>query len=558
MTQTPLPDAIVETGVQQFDIQAMASAVVDAMRRPVETAYRRAEEALLTRNGPANAYGATDINQQTIDLVRQARGDIQRSGVNVATGYVGYDLKAPAATLVPFMTPLLNMTPREQGVGIDTHHWKAITDFFGGNGPQSVVGAVADGGTPQFVTRNVIPMQNTFQTIGLQDSLTFQAQWRGRQLEGDLRSLLTSQLLYALKLVEENWLINMSDFAWTPPPPLVSTSITGGALAAGNYWVAATAKTANGETLSTGILGPFNVASGTTGSLGLTLFTVPNCTAYNVYVALSASKPAAGAMWLQPATSFTGSSTGFTGSNALNQPTNPITGNFTTTLSAALTTSGTALSAVVSNTAAVQLSGGNPITWQGAQALIYNNTAAPVGTGAGGLKAQILQPAATTGFLALSDIQTLLLNMYNNARANPEYLFISPMDGITLNNLVATNGQVRVVVDGSTPTGGQGELTAGYKVSKFLNQVTQTLMSIVQLPFLPQGTMIAGSFSLPYPVAGFSNNPFRVITNQEYYGVDYPPTPATPTSWGMGDFVDSTVTNEFLGGWGVISGIIYH
>ena len=170
----------------------------------------------------------------------------------------------------------------------------------------------------------------------------------------------------------------------------------------------------------------------------------------------------------------------------------------------------------------------------------------------------MLQPAATTGFLALSDIQQLFTNMYLNARADPKVLFVSPQDAITINNLVATNGETRVVVDGSAPGGGQMNLTAGFKVTRVLNQVTQTLVNIVQLPFLAQGTMIAASFTFPYPVAGYGNTPFRVILNQEYYGVDYPPTQQNPTSWGMGDFVDETLVIEFLGGMGVLQGIVYH
>ena len=101
-------------------------------------------------------------------------------------------------------------------------------------------------------------------------------------------------------------------------------------------------------------------------------------------------------------------------------------------------------------------------------------------------------------------------------------------------------------------------LTAGFKVTRVLNQVTQTLVNIVQLPFLAQGTMIAASFTFPYPVAAYGNTPFRVITNQEYYGVDYPPTQQNPTAWGMGDFVDETLVIEFLGGMGILNGIIYH
>jgi hypothetical protein len=506
-----------------------------------------------------NASSNSDISQQTVNLVKNSQSDITRSGTTLSTGFLGYDLQMPAAMLIPYMTPLLNMTPRQQGVGIDVHHWKAVTDLFGGSGPQSVIGAVGDGGTPSYVARSVVSMSNTFQTIGLQDSLTFQAEWRGMQFEGDLRALLTSQLLYALKLVEENWLINMSDYLWTPPPPIVSTAITGGSLASSNpYWVAVTAVNANGETLSTGILGPYTIASASSGVLNFTLFTVPNATKYNVYVATAATKPASSAMWLQSAAS------NFGGATALNQPATPTTGNFSATMTS-LTSSGTALSAVTSNTAMVYGSGGSgiggsPLTWQGVQAQVYANagTFASIVTGTGGLNTIVNQPAATTtGYLALSDLQAQFFQMFTAARANPEYLFVSPQDAITVTNLVSQAGNTRVVVSASD-AGEQSNLIGGYRVTKILNEITGRLVDVVALPYLAQGTLIFGSMTFPYPVAGYNDPPFRVIYNRDYYGVDYPPTIANPTKWGFGDFVDTTLVTEWLGGWGIINGVVYH
>lgn len=574
MTQTPTkpPDAVVTPatpGFSETDITRIAEAVAGMMRSgsanvPTATPelIQGAQRGDIFRNGPANVQEAGDISAQTVALVQQSRADIQRAGITTATGFIGYDLKVPAAALVPFMTPLLNMLPRETGVGVDIHNWKAITDFFGGNGPQSVIGAVADGGTPSFVSYSVTALSNTFRTIGLQNSETFQAQWRGRQLQGDLRATLTAQLLFALKLVEENWLINMSDLLWTPPPMLLSAVNSGGTITNatnGTMWFRVTANNAQGQTLGTALQ---SIAiPGTTSSITLTIFTVPNATFYNIYAAQNntpGTPPADSATWLQtPVATYFGTST------ALNQPTSPIQGSFTATMTAPPATSGTAYNTVTAagNTAKVAVDGNsNVITYKGTQSLIYANQHASTNVGAGGLYPQVLQPAATTGFLALADIQQLFTNMYLNARADPKVLFVSPQDAITINNLVATNGETRVVVQGDrgSVSTGQMDLTAGFKVTRVLNQVTQSLVNIVQLPFLAQGTMIAASFTFPYPVAGYGNTPFRVILNQEYYGVDYPPTPATPTSWGMGDFVDETLVIEFLGGMGIIQGIVYH
>lgn len=583
MTQTAdKPTAVVEPntptpGFSNADIQRIAEAVMGMMSSGSAPATPQAQALELTygvqegnifRNGPANIQGDAmqggDISSQTIGIVQQARqnADIARAGITVATGFIGYDLKVPAAMLVPFLTPMLNMTPREGGVGVDIHNWKAITDFFGGSGPQGVIGAVADGGTPSFVSYSVTPMSNTFQTLGLQNSATFQSIWRARQLQGDLRATLTAQLLFALKLVEENWLINMSDLLWTPPPMLLSAVNSGGTITNatnGTMWFRVTATNANGETLGTALQ---SIAiPGTTSSITLTIFTVPNAVAYNIYAAQNntpGTAPTNAATWLQtPVATYFGTAT------ALNQPASPIQGSFTATMTAPPATSGTAYSAVVTagNTAKVVKDGaGNIITWKGSQSLTYANAAASTNVGAGGLKSQVLQPAATTGFLALSDIQQLFTNMYLNARANPDVLFVSPQDGITINNLVATNGETRVVVQGDrgSVSSGQMDLTAGFHVSRVLNQVTQRLVNIIQLPFLAQGTMMAGSYQFPYPVPNYGNTPTRIITNQEYYGVDYPPTQQNPTAWGMGDYVDSTFVLEFIGGWGVLNGIVYH
>lgn len=496
-----------------------------------------------------NTSDKSDISAATVDLVKNAQADIYRAGTSLATGFLGYDLQAPAAMLVPFLTPLLNMTPREQGVGIDVHHWKAVTDLFGGNGPLSVIGAVDDGGTPSYVARTVTPMQNTFQTIGLQDSLTFQAEWRGMSFEGDLRALLSAQLLYALKLVEENWLINMSDYLWAPPPPLATANSTGGTLAAASYWIQVTAVNANGESLASQMVGPIST-TGSTSSISLTLFTVPNAVSYNVYVGTGASAPASTAMYKQAAANFAAGT-------LPQQPALYTQGNFAATLISQTTGSANPPS---SNTAmVVKGASGTPLTFQGMLALIYANQGNinSINSGTGALKSLVAQPAASTGYLALSDIQNLFLNMFNASRANPEYVFVSPQDSITITNLVTSAGNTRVMVSADN-FAEQNKLIAGYRVTKILNEVTGRLVDVVSLPYLAQGTVIAASMTFPYPVAGYNRPPFRVIYNRDYYGVDYPPTANTPTKWGFGDFVDETLTMEYIGGFGVINGIVYH
>ena len=232
------------------------------------------------------------ISDETVALVRQAMADTTRA-ITTASGLIGYELEAPAKVVVPVITPLVNMIPRRKGSGIDIVHWKGITSF----DTARAWGTLADGGTPSSVTYKVANMQNTIQTIALMNQVSFQAQWRGRSLEADVRARRTAELLYQLKITEERWLLGASALLMVPPAPVLATAATGGTVAAGTYWVQVTAKNAQGETTPGGATKI--VTTGATSTVTVTIFTVPNATQYNVYVGSGASQPANGAMWLQ-------------------------------------------------------------------------------------------------------------------------------------------------------------------------------------------------------------------------------------------------------------------
>lgn len=434
--------------------------------------------------------------------------------------------------------------------GIDVEHWKVYTSLFGGGGPmgQTNLGTVDDGGTvidsPSYSLAQII---NTYQTIGEYNSVTFQAQWRGRQLEGDVVARRTAETLYALKLQEENWLINVGANLWAPPaPPLLSTSPTGGAIAANTNWIQVTAVNANGQTLASKVASI--VTTGATSTITVNIFGVPNAVTYNIYAGTGATQPAASAMWLQSATGSAG--------------TDPMNLYVTVTLTAALATSGTALSSVASNTAITRKGvAGNALTFDGALALLLNNQFTPGSTpsiGENGESTVVLQPAAASGLLALTDPQRLFQQMYRYARARPSHLFCSPQEMVTLGNLYGANANARIVVDGSSAQQ-VGHIVAGTRVTEILNQATGDTVQVEVLPYLPQGTMVAASFALPYTIPNMgidSQNPFRIQANMDYYMVTYPPAQGQPTKYAFGCFVDETLINQFLGGWSAITGIV--
>jgi len=123
------------------------------------------------------------FSDDTIDLIRQQLADTTRA-VTTGTGLIGYELEAPAKTIYPVQTPLVNMIPRRRGGGNDVCHWKAITSFDTGR----LWGTVDGNNIGSSVTPLVASMQNTYQMIALNNSVDFKAQFRGRSLEGDVRS----------------------------------------------------------------------------------------------------------------------------------------------------------------------------------------------------------------------------------------------------------------------------------------------------------------------------------------------------------------------------------
>lgn len=545
MTQTP-PDARLGNAYRPDAQQSgdvlralMADLPTTERFRPgtmLQTPDETRSIAPMSKN-QASAYGSKLV----ADTIAQTQGDVERA-ITTSTGFTPYVLETPAKVIFPVRAPLVQRAPRMVGKGTDIEHWKSVTSVFNAAGPfsQTHLGGTSDGSTtidsPVYVLGNY---QSSYQTIAEYNSVTFQAQWRNRALEGDMLARRKMELLYALKLQEENWLINGASKCWAPAPPLAVSSITAGSLVAGSYWYQITAVNGNGETLASTMVGP--VVLGATGQVTLTFSGVPWATSYNIYAAKSATKPANGAMFIQVAADFL--------SGALPvQPTDYVGSMSISTVHQTLATTGA--NPPASNTATV-----NTNLFDGAQSLCYLNAAgSPLSVGESGMGSVILQPAAASGLLALQDIQYLLRKMYSFAAADPECLFVSPVEAVTIDNLIGAQSNFRIYAEPNSAGSIQG-LTVGQKVTKVLNQVTGTEMDLVTLPFLPQGTIMAGSFSIPFPAPSVQDPPFRVMVNQDYTSIDYPPSQANPQTYGFGCFVDETLVNQYQGGWGVLQGI---
>lgn len=481
------------------------------------------------------------------DTVSQAQGDVQRA-ITTSTGFTPYVLETPAKVIFPVQAPMVQLTPRMVGRGTDIEHWKSVVSIFNQAGPfsQTHWGGTTDGSTtidsPVYVLNNYTA---TYQTIAQYNSVTFQSQWRARALEGDMLARRKVELVYALKLQEENWIINGAAKLWRPAPPLLTAATTGGSLAAGTYWYIITALNAAGESLGSTIK---SVVVGGSGSASVTILFegVIGATSYNIYAATNATQPANSAMWKQVAGDFTPS-------GLPQQPADYIGSMSISVLHTGLQTSGTAYSSVVSagNTATVATN-----VFDGMISLCYLNPNAGgnLSVGEQGMTSVIVQPSQTSGLLILQDLQLLFRKMFSQAMADPSHLFVSPVEAVTVDNLVGTASNFRILAEPQS-AGSIANLVGGQKVTHILNQVTGTTVQMVTLPYLPQGTIVAGSFSVPFPAPDIQDPPFRMMINQDYTNVDYPPTQANPQTWGFGCFTDECLVNQYQGGWGILEGI---
>ena len=513
-----------------------------------------ADQYALTRTDPTGL-----ITAETIARVQKS---LETRAITTQTGLQGYDLSVPAQVVVPQVTPVVNNTPRKQGPGVDVHHFKSITSLGWNSTGAAYPGATTEGATTNQLSRTVAQLYNVFRSITTTDSLTIESYLRDRSLMGDLQAMMLAQSIVALKLTEEAWLTNGSDYLWALPTPLApTTSTTGGSIAAGTYFLSVTATNANGETFAT--QAPATVTTtGTTSTISLTFFTEPNATGYNVYVGT-----VVGTQYKQLATNYAGGAV----------PTQSIlsmAGNMTITL-VSLTTTGSTVPTGNTAMTAKDATYNTPVVFNGYMSLIFGagNTAYtavngqptsaftasgtsaagynPSGVGTNTMTPLILQPAAGTGKLAYSDIDMLLLGGFMNARADYDYLAASAQDMGTMANLFLNSNGTRVVVNQPEV----GNVTANVRVSRFANPYTGKMVDLELWPMLPQGTIIAGSRKLPYPVQGFDGPVSHVITNRDYWALEFPPALANAV-YAVQGRVDETLEIAFLGGFGAITGII--
>ena len=121
---------------------------------------------------------------------------------SATTGLQAYNLEAPSLKLWPVLTPLRNSIARIGGGFATQANWKAITNINAGN----TRAGIAEGKRGGTITHTLSEYFAAFRGYGLENSVTFEAQYAAKGFE-DLKALATLQTLQATMIQEERLIL---------------------------------------------------------------------------------------------------------------------------------------------------------------------------------------------------------------------------------------------------------------------------------------------------------------------------------------------------------------
>lgn len=440
--------------------------------------------------------------------------------VTLASGLVAYDLQAPAKNLYPVLTPIRNRIPRRvRGMGAgDAAHWKEVSAITG-SGVASM-GWVPEGQRSARMSITTADLSATYRTMGEETDVTFEAQSAGAGFE-DVLATAGMRLLQQTMIKEEYGILggNASVDLGTPTAPTVTPEATGGSIAAGTYNVAVVALTFEGYLVAT-------VANGVVQTQAIT---GQDGKSYTLN----------GGSSQKSSTTSTGALSGST--NVIKASTPVVRGAvayawyvgtagnekleaITTVNSVSLTSlagTGQALTAVTADRSKNATHAYDGLLYKvyasGSQGYYASMATGTLGTGTG---------LTASGRGTITEIDTMLLNLWDNYRISPEEIYVS---GQEMKNIIAktftdgTNPLVRFNLDVANQ---DPRYVAGQIVGWYFNPFTMGGGQAVPIrlhPHLPKGTLFTWALNLPaFYQSNNVPNTAEVIARRDYYQIPWP------------------------------------
>lgn len=445
----------------------------------------------------AKALSAEQVNSIT-GALEQANVQKDFTLTNpLSTGYVAYDLEAPAKLMYPKPTPLRNRLPRGKGIGT-AHQYKRIDGISGTQGgPKPLRPGITDTTTTAFGQLQLnrgqkIAYEGSEQTVpylqfGLSDSVPFSAQFSGEGFM-DARAFSQSSVLYASMLSEERLILGgrgtASPFqgalaqptgvtAATRAPASGETAITGGNT---NYYVKVTATSIFGES----VLSALVTTAVAAGVLDVTVPDVSGALGYNVYIATGAADPGDAQRFLAASA----------GSNVI-------------TVEGPLPTSGVAASTITADTSASSMDYDGILTIAGGPNSGYvKRLNAAFGTGNPG-----------------GEFQDAFAAMWGKNLADPDEVLMNGFDRKQLSDLLktASSASYRLQIDNATQSGQK----LGNVVTGLQNEITGKMVDLTVHPYMPQGNAPILSHTLPFADSNVDNL-WAIKNVQDYAAFQWP------------------------------------
>lgn len=497
----------------------------------------------------------------TLSLVKAAMATAEPDSISksftqpgsATTGLQTYNLEAPAKTLYPVLTPLRNKIARVTATGGIQANWKAIT---GVNTNGTSLG-LAEGGRGGIIPTSTADYNAAFKFLGLDDNVTFEAQFAGEGFE-DIKARAVQGLLRSTMIGEEFLDLggNNSLALGTTATPTVTGSTTGGTLATQTLSVIAVALTFKGYWdlvgANNGAIGQSFIASstvkqqvtrtngdGTTTSVGgysgqksaaaTASITGPTGSAT---ASVTATNGAFGYAWFW----------GAAGSEALGAVTNINSVTITATatasqLASALTEADYSTDSLVYDGILTQ------VLKSGSGAYVKALATGTAGTGT---------KLTSNGAAGVAEFDAAFQSFWNNYRLSPDIIYVNAQEQFTLNKLAISNGGaplMRLNIDAGSAQ--QGNVDAGVIVRQLLNPITGKVTQVQVHPNVPAGTVLFWTDSLPYSVSNVGNIVQKLL-RRDYYQIEWP---LRTRKYEYGVYFDGVLQNYFPPAFGAITNI---
>lgn len=501
--------------------------------------------------------------EQVLDLIAKAKkaplpealAALQKSWQQAGSptsGLTAYDLEAGAKHLFPELTPLRNDTPRVGG-GVGTAvNWRAVTGI---NTGFMEIG-VSEGNRGGIMAHTTADYTAAYRGIGLEDYVTFEADYAGRTFE-DIRAEAVRDLLSAVMIAEEQVILggNTSLALGTTPTPTLAASASGGTIGSVTLSVICVALSYNGVysgSVTNGIRA--NVvrpnADGSTDTYGggaaqksaNATIGVTGPTGSVTAVCNSAGGGVNGALgyaWFW----------GAAGAETL--------GAITTLNSVVITVGAGTGTQTAASLPSADWSQNNLIFdgyltqcfKPGSNAYILRQPTGTAGVGT---------PLTSDGAGGIVEFDKVLKALWDSYRVSPEQIWVGSREQSSIHRMILnapTTAAQRFVFDVQ-----QGKLMGGTMVVSYLNKFGMAMgdgyargkeIPIMCHPNLPDGTIFFRTKKLPYRLNNVPNVA-QIKTRQEYYQLEWP---LRTRKYEYGVYADEVLQCYFTPSFAVITNI---